>query len=137
MLSNHAKIVLNTRNSLQQSLQSHTHLSYLHLSYDLNNYHSLLTHISEVDDPRWVLFISPPGKPNVNFLTQAGINKNRIIILPQNRVDNADELMKMALASNNYATVIGWNKQCEKATQDELRLIAEKNKTHCFIYCAQ
>ena len=65
-------------------------LSNLTLSYDLNNYYSLLSHIAQDEEQRWILFIAPPGKPNATFLQQAGIHKNRIITLPQNKM--ADQL---------------------------------------------
>lgn len=124
----------------KQCLNSSAHfdeLPHLHLSYDLDNYHSLLTEITTNEDPRWILFIAPPGKPNFSFLQQAGIDKSRIITLAQSQINDPAELLKTALASNNYATVITWVKQCSKAFQEEINQLAEKSASRCFVYCAQ
>lgn len=109
----------------------------LTLSYDLNNYQPLLHHLQTSDDPRWILFIAPPGKPNFSFLQQAGINKNRIITLSQKQLVNAQNIFKDALASNNYAAVIHWIKRDEKPSISEINQLTEDSNTHCFVYCAQ
>ncbi|WP_413699174.1 hypothetical protein ACLKMH_16850 [Psychromonas sp. KJ10-10] len=75
----------------------------LTISYDLNNYQPLLQHLQNSTDPRWILFIAPPGKPNFQFLQQAGINKSRIITLSEKQLTDPDKIFKDALASNNYA----------------------------------
>lgn len=115
----------------------HNALPYLHLSYDLDNYHSLLTAIATNEDPRWILFIAPPGKPNFTFLQQAGVQKSRIITLTQRQISDQNELLKTALASNNYATVITWVKQCSKDFQEEINELSAKSGTQCFVYCTQ
>jgi cell division inhibitor SulA len=109
----------------------------LTLSYDLNNYHPLLQHLQSSDDPRWILFIAPPGKPNVQFLQQAGINKSRIITLNQKQLNDPDQLFKDALASNNYAAVIRWVTKCNKPLMNEINQLTDDSNTHCFVYCAQ
>lgn len=109
----------------------------LTLSYDLNNYQPLLSHLQTSDDPRWILFIAPPGKPNFQFLQQAGINKSRIITLSQKQLNNPDKIFKDALASNNYAAVIHWVNSDDKPSIDEINQLTEDSNTHCFVYCAQ
>ncbi len=109
----------------------------LTLGYDLNNYQSLLTHLQNSDDPRWILFIAPPGKPNFQFLQQAGINKSRVITLTQKQIGNSEKLFKQALSSNNYATVIRWVSRCDNTAIDEINQLTATSNTHCFIYCAQ
>jgi len=118
-------------------LQKSVSATRLTLSYDLNNYQPLLSHLQQDDDPRWILFIAPPGKPNVQFLQQAGINKSRIITLSQKQLDNPTQLFKDALASNNYAAVIHWVNHCDKSLIDEINQLTANSKTHCFVYCAQ
>lgn len=108
----------------------------LTLSYDLNNYHPLLSHLQSADDPRWILFIAPPGKPNFQFLQQAGINKSRVITLSHKQLNDPQQLFKDALASNNYAAVIHWTKSCEQPLIDEINVLTAQSKTHCFVYCA-
>jgi len=109
----------------------------LTLSYDLNNYQPLLTHLQTSDDPRWILFIAPPGKPNFQFLQQAGINKSRIITLSPKQLNNPEKIFKDALASNNYAAVIHWVNSEQKPSINEINQLTEDSNTHCFVYCAQ
>jgi cell division inhibitor SulA len=109
----------------------------LTVSYDLNNYQSLLEHLQTSDDPRWILFIAPPGKPNFHFLKQAGINKSRIITLAQKQLDNPEQLFKDALVSNNYAVVIHWMGLCDKPLINEINQLTTDSNTHCFVYCSQ
>ena len=109
----------------------------LTLSYAPENYYSLLSHISQDPDQRWILFIAPPGRPNVTFLQQAGIHKNRIITLPQNKISNHTELLKAALKSRNYSTVVTWLSDCDKTLQNEINDLARSSGSSCFIYCTQ
>jgi len=109
----------------------------LTLSYDLNNYQTLLTHLQTSEDPRWILFIAPPGKPNFQFLQQAGIDKSRVITLQQKQIDDTDKLFKDALCSNNYAAVIRWVSTCDNDLMNEINQLTQVSNTHCFVYCAQ
>lgn len=109
----------------------------LTVSYDLNNYQPLLQHLQNTTDPRWILFIAPPGKPNFQFLQQAGINKSRIITLTQKQLTDADKIFKDALASNNYAAVVNWTTHCNKPLTNEINQLTQDSKTHCFVYCSQ
>lgn len=109
----------------------------LTLSYDLNNYQTLLSHLQASDDPRWILFIAPPGKPNFHFLQQAGINKSRIITLTQKQLADPDKIFKEALASNNYAAVIRWVSSENKPSINEINQLTAESNTQCFVYCAQ
>jgi len=111
--------------------------SKLTLSYDLNNYLPLLNHLQTSKDPRWILFIAPPGKPNFQFMQQAGINKSRIITLSKKQISDPEKLFKDALASNNYAAVIHWVNRCDNRLINEVNQLTVQSKTHCFVYCAQ
>ncbi len=71
MLTNQMQI--NSQLTSLTTTSNYFQKSFLNVSYDLNNYHSLLSTIQEDDDPRWILFIAPPGKPNFSFLQAAGI----------------------------------------------------------------
>ncbi len=110
-------------------------LPYLTLSYDLENYYPLLTHIRQDSDQRWILFIAPPGRPNFAFLQQAGIHQKRIITLPQSKISDHAELLKAALSSRNYSTVITWLSDCDKALQNELHDLAQQSNSRCLVYC--
>lgn len=127
-------------NSLRMNIATiprNNSVSRLTLSYDLNNYQPLLQHLQTSDDPRWILFIAPPGKPNFQFLQQSGIDKSRVITLNQKQLDDPDKIFKDALASNNYAAVIRWVSHCGKPLIDEINQLTAQSNSHCFVYCAQ
>lgn len=111
--------------------------SNLHLSYDVNNYQHLLSHIQESDDTRWILFIAPPGKPKLSFFQQAGIAKSRIITLTQKQISDTHTLLNTVLSNNNYAIVITWLNNCNKNDQSILNQLTQQSNTQCFVYCAQ
>ncbi|MFT6987333.1 MAG: cell division inhibitor SulA [Psychromonas sp.] len=137
ILSNYMQVQAKIAKQTQDLLINFNGSPYLNLSYDLENYHTLLTHIAKDQDPRWILFIAPPGKPNFTFLEQAGINKSRIISLGQSKITDQTELLKTALKSNNYATVITWLNGCDQTLQDEINALAASSNSTCFIYCTQ
>ena len=116
---------------------THFSASKLTVSYELNNYQPLLSHLQTLDDPRWILFIAPPGKPNFQFLQQAGINKSRIITLTQKQLDDPEKIFKNALASNNYSAVIRWVNSDNKPSSSEVNQLTLESNTHCFIFCTQ
>lgn len=138
MLSRHPEQTINNTIELnltvQQAMQTSDRVT---LSYDLNNYQPLLSHLQTSDDPRWILFIAPPGRPNLQFFLQAGIDKSRIITLNQKQLVDPKQLFKDALSSNNYAAVIRWVNECDKPLMNEIKQLTENSNTHCFIYCAQ
>lgn len=135
MFTNYVKNTNQPSSFLQSGISRRS--AYLNLSYDLNNYHSLLTHISQHQDDRWILFIAPPGKPNVSFLQQAGIPKSRILTVAQSKSTSQTQLLKNALKSHNYATIISWLPDCDKALQNEINELANTADSYCFVYCAQ
>lgn len=137
MLSSYVQVQTKIPKQTHDSLTSFNGSPYLNLSYDLENYHTLLAHITKDNDPRWILFIAPPGKPNFSFLQQAGINKSRIITLGQGKITDQSELLKAALTSNNYATIVTWLNECDQPLQDEINRLGEASNSTCFIYCAQ
>ena len=120
-----------TRNAMKGKTQSN-----LIVSYDIENYYSLLSHISQYAEQRWILFIAPPGRPNFTFLQESGINKSQIITLPQSKIGNHIELLKTALHNSSYSTVITWLNECDTALQNELNELAMQSNSKCFVYCA-
>lgn len=138
MLSRYQQQTNNNPLSLSiESLSLNNSADRLTLSYDLNNYQPLLSHLQTADDPRWILFIAPPGKPNFQFLQQSGINKSRVITLSQKQLVDPDKIFKDAIASNNYAAVIHWTNSSDKPLIDEINQLTNESKTHCFVYCSQ
>ncbi|WP_372882609.1 SulA-like leucine-rich domain-containing protein [Psychromonas sp.] len=136
MLSNYlqAKNKSNSANTKPIQLNAK---NYLTVSYDLENYHALLTHLNTDPDQRWILFIAPPGKPNFTFLQQSGIHKSRVLTLDANKVKDSLTLLKSTLQSNNYSTVIAWLNQTDIPLQNELQDYCRASQTSCFVYCKQ
>ncbi|WP_435234555.1 SulA-like leucine-rich domain-containing protein [Psychromonas sp. PT13] len=127
----------NTQHTPASVIIPNNALPSLTISYDIENYYSLLSHITRDVEQRWILFIAPPGKPNVTFLQQAGIHKNRIITLPQNKIGDHSELLKSTLKSGNYSTVVTWLTDCDASLQNELSELALASNSKCFVYCTQ
>ncbi|HIP75596.1 MAG TPA: hypothetical protein EYH12_00225 [Psychromonas hadalis] len=78
----------------------------------------------------------PPGKPNFNLLQQVGIAKSRVIRLSAKQIENADDILKTALKSKSYSSIITWTKQTNQASQATLEKLAKKAQTNCFIFCS-
>jgi len=135
MLTNYMQTT--TPQASASTIVSHNVLPGLKISYDIENYYSLLSHIAQDVEQRWILFIAPPGKPNVTFLQAAGIHKNRIITLSQNKISNPSELLKSTLKSGNYSTVVTWLSDCDNSLQHELSALASESNSNCFVYCTQ
>ncbi len=136
MLSNYLQ-AKNKGNSAKQNLARLKEQNFLTVSYDLENYHALLTHMNTDPDQRWILFIAPPGKPNFTFLQQSGIHKSRVLTLDANKVKDSLTLLKSTLQSNNYSTVIVWLNQIDTPLQNELQSYCQASQTNCFVYCKQ
>lgn len=107
----------------------------LHIHYQQNDYHDLLTHIKKDQAASWILFLAPPGKPNAQFLQQAGIDKSRVLMIDSSKVNNNIELLSTLLKSNNYSTIITWTNQLSEITRQQLKEDCASSHTHCFIYC--
>ena len=135
MLANYMQV--KTQQQMDKAADNIQASACLTLSYDLENYYSLLSHIAQDTDQRWILFIAPPGKPNFTFLQQAGIHKNRIIVLRPNNMNNPTKLLKTALKSHNYSTVITWLTDCDKSLQNEINALSAQSQSCCFVYCTQ
>ena len=127
----------NRKNATSKKFTQLRAKNHLTVSYDLENYHALLTHMNTDQDQRWILFIAPPGKPNFNFLQQSGIHKSRVLTLDANKVKDSLTLLKSTLQSNNYSTVIAWLNQIDVPLQKELQSYCQTSNTNGFVYCKQ
>ena len=115
----------------EHSSESH---SLLHIHYQQNDYHALLTHIQNDQAASWILFIAPPGKPNAQFLQQAGIDKSRVLMIDSSKIDNHMTLLSSLIKSNNYSTIVTWTNQLSEATRQQLQQDCTSTHTHCFVY---
>ncbi|MEL0630514.1 hypothetical protein [Psychromonas aquatilis] len=109
----------------------------VHVHYQENNYHSLLSHIQNQQDQGWILFLAPPGKPNTAFLKNAGIDKSRILMIDSSKVGDHLSLLSTLLTSDNYCTVVTWVDELTTTTRLLIEANASQTNTSCFIYCKQ
>ena len=110
---------------------------YITVSYDLNNYATLLERLVNNISNKWILFIAPPGKPKFDFLASAGIEKSRVITLNEQHISDKDELLILSLKSGNYSAVISWQNTCNNEQKVILEENAKNTKTECFLFCSQ
>lgn len=109
--------------------------SLVNVHYQENNYQALLEHIQTGKDQGWILFLAPPGKPNTQFFQNAGIDKNRVLMIDSNKVGDNLALLSTLLKSNNYCTVVTWVNALSEALRLTIEADAQLTNTSCFIYC--
>jgi|GEM_PF-3437164 len=109
--------------------------SLVNVHYQENNYQALLEHIQMGQDQGWILFLAPPGKPNTQFFQNAGIDKNRVLMIDSNKVGDNLALLSTLLKSNNYCTVVTWVNELSAALRLTIEADAQLTNTSCFIYC--
>ena len=109
----------------------------VNVQYQDNDYQALLEHIQNGPAQGWILFLAPPGKPNTQFFQQAGIDKNRVLMIDSNKVKDNLELLSTLLKSNNYCTVVTWVNTLTKDARLSVEAHAKSTDTSCFIYCKQ
>jgi len=109
----------------------------VNIQYQDNDYQVLLAHIQNGPAQGWILFLAPPGKPNAQFFQQAGIDKNRVLMIDSNKIKDNLELLSTLLKSNNYCTVVTWVNTLTKDAHLSIEAHAKSTNTSCFIYCKQ
>jgi cell division inhibitor SulA len=114
-----------------------THAPLVNVHYQENNYQALLEYIQKGEDHGWILFLAPPGKPNVQFLQKAGIDKSRVLMIDSSKIDDNLALLSTLLKSSNYSTVVVWVNVLSAQDLARIKRDAEKTNTGCFVYCKQ
>lgn len=109
----------------------------LEISYQQNSLEDLLNHLNKRPQQGWILFLAPPGKPNKTLFEQAGIDKNRIIMIDANKVKNDFNMLSTLLQSKNYCTIVSWQNELNEQQQQQLKEDCEESETSCFIYSKQ
>mgnify|MGYP000110819070 FL=1 len=84
----------------------------------------MLRDLSEAEDTRWLTLIAPPVSTSQNWLREAGLNRDRILLLQARESQTALELACKALASGCSHTVITWFPRLDKAGRLKLRVAA-------------
>lgn len=124
-------------NDFQIKEVSDTKNPLVNIHYQQNDYQALLDYICNGDDQGWILFLAPPGKPNTSFFEQAGIDKNRVLMIDSSKVNNNLDMLSTLLKSNNYCTVVTWLNELTEETRSTIETDAASTNTSCFIYCKQ
>ena len=114
-----------------------TESSLVNVHYQENNYQALLEYIQTGEDQGWILFLAPPGKPNVQFFQNAGIDKSRVLMIDSSKIDDNLSLLSTLLQSNNYCTIVAWVNELSTQALSQIERDAEQTNTSCFIYCKQ
>lgn len=109
----------------------------LEISYQQNCVDTLLNHLNKRPQEGWILFLAPPGKPNTKLFEQAGIDKNRIIMIDANKVKNDLTMLSTLLKSKNYCTIVSWQNGLNEHQQEQIKMDCEESSTSCFIYSKQ
>jgi len=107
----------------------------VNVHYQQSNYQALLEYIQQDQGEGWILFLAPPGKPNTQFFQQAGIDKNRVLMIDSSKVDDNLALLSTLLQSNNYCTVVTWVNELSEQAKAKIEMDALSTNTSCFIYC--
>jgi cell division inhibitor SulA len=82
----------------------------------------ILRELSENQDKRWLTLIAPPGSLTQNWLREAGLNRERILLLQPRNSQTPLELAQHALELGRSHTVVSWLHPLEP----QARLLLEK-----------
>ncbi|MCF9018109.1 MULTISPECIES: SOS-induced cell division inhibitor SulA [Pseudomonas syringae group] len=68
----------------------------------------ILRELSQDDDARWLTLIAPPSNLTQAWLRDAGLNRERILLLQPRGTQSALELTREALRLGRSHTVVSW-----------------------------
>lgn len=68
----------------------------------------ILRELSEESDARWLTLIAPPSSLTQSWLRDAGLNRERILLLQPRGTQSAFELTREALRLGRSHTVVSW-----------------------------
>ncbi|WP_217474581.1 SOS-induced cell division inhibitor SulA [Stutzerimonas stutzeri] len=86
----------------------------------------ILREFSEATDTRWLTLIAPPAALSQSWLREAGLNRDRILLLQARETQATLELACKALMSGCSHTVITWFPRLDKASRLKLCVAAEQ-----------
>lgn len=91
----------------------------------------LLAQLSQ--DNRWFAWIAPPKKMPKQWLIEAGIDINKIIVLQPNGNNNALKLAQKALSTGTCHAVISWPGVLENEEFSQLQEAAKQGLSHAIL----
>ncbi|WP_445936919.1 SOS-induced cell division inhibitor SulA, partial [Pseudomonas sp.] len=94
----------------------------------LNLLAPILRELSENHDERWLTLIAPPSSLTQTWLREAGLNRERILLLHPRGAQSALELAQQALALGRSHTVVSWLHPLEREARQQLEQAARQGK---------
>ena len=80
----------------------------------------ILRELSQNQDARWLTLVAPPASLTQAWLRDAGLNRERILLLQPRQGQSALELAEEALKLGRSHTVISWLHPVERSTRQRL-----------------
>lgn len=80
----------------------------------------MLRELSQGDDGRWLTLVAPPANLSRGWLREAGLNRERILLLHPSREQEASELACEALRLGRSHTVVSWLSQVSRPIKHRL-----------------
>lgn len=88
----------------------------------------MLRELSEKDDERWLTLIAPPASLTQSWLREAGLNRERILLLQPRRNQSALQLAEEALKLGRSHTVVSWLHPLPSHARQQLETAARTGK---------
>jgi cell division inhibitor SulA len=88
----------------------------------------ILRELSESHDERWLTLIAPPSILTQTWLREAGLNRERILLLNPRGEQRALELAQQALKLGRSHTVVSWLHPLERQARQMLEQAARQGK---------
>jgi cell division inhibitor SulA len=85
----------------------------------------ILRELSEAEDPRWLTLIAPPNSLTQIWLREAGLNRERILLLRSGGEQSAEQLTCEALRLGRSHTVVSWLDQLDRPARRNLARAAQ------------
>lgn len=80
----------------------------------------MLRELSQGNDGRWLTLVAPPANLSHGWLREAGLNRERILLLQPSREQEASELVCEALRLGRSHTVVSWLSPVNRSTRQRL-----------------
>jgi len=85
----------------------------------------MLRELSEKEDERWLTLIAPPASLTQSWLREAGLNRERILLLHPRNSQSALQLAQEALKLGRSHTVVSWLHPLPQYARQQLEAAAQ------------
>ncbi|WP_372873525.1 SOS-induced cell division inhibitor SulA [Pseudomonas sp.] len=97
-------------------------------SHCLNLLAPMLRELSQNNDARWLSLIAPPSSLTQTWLREAGLNRERILLLHPRGRQSALQLAEEALKLGRSHTVVSWLHPLQQLAREQLEHAARQGK---------